>query len=224
MRHLLLATRNAHKTREFAAILGPEFTVSDLTLRADLPAVKETGSTLEENATLKAVAISRLVPGLVVADDSGLEVDALGGKPGVYSARYAGEHASDSDNIAKLLRELAASGTDGGAAAQFRSVLVLAQLGNVMGVFHGVVRGTITQKAAGTRGFGYDPIFKPDGSARTFAEIGDEVKNAISHRARAIAQLPSFLTESPPRGRVAAYEIGYGAGGGGGGATVPGAP
>ena len=106
MHQLLLATRNSHKTREFAEILGDEFEVHDLAEAVELPAVEETGRTFEANAILKAVETSKHFPGLVVADDSGLEVDALGGAPGIYSARYAGEHAADAANVAKLLGEL----------------------------------------------------------------------------------------------------------------------
>ena len=193
MRHLVLATRNAHKTGEFAALLGPDFTVTDLTQRSDLPEIEETGTTFEENAGLKALAISRLVSGLVAADDSGLEVEALGGAPGIYSARYAGPGASDADNVARLLGDLAASGVKHNAEAQFRCVLAVAREGRLLRLFHGVVRGVITSQPAGAAGFGYDPIFKPDGSDRTFAELGAAAKNAISHRARAVTQLRSFL-------------------------------
>jgi XTP/dITP diphosphohydrolase len=196
VRQLLLATRNAHKTRELAAMLGPEFSVTDLTARADMPQVEESGSTFEENAALKAVTISRLVPELVVADDSGLEVDALNGAPGVYSARYAGEHATDAENVTRLLAEIDAVGAPGEPAAQFRCVLALARGGRMLRAFDGVVRGVIARSPAGTHGFGYDPIFKPQGANRTFAELGEEAKNAISHRARAVAQLRRFLLES----------------------------
>src|SRR3989440_6573050 len=123
MRHLLLATRNPHKTREFWEILGPEFAVRDLSGERDAPAIEETGSTFAENAILKAVAISRRFPGLVVADDSGLEVDALGGAPGVYSARYAGANATDADNITWLFSELRAVPQDRPRTARFRCVL-----------------------------------------------------------------------------------------------------
>ncbi len=174
-------------------MLGPEFRVTDLTGRTDLPEVEETGSTFEENATLKAVAISRLVAGLVVADDSGLEVEVLGGAPGVRSARYAGERASDADNVAKLLRELDSAKVEGVAAAQFRCVVAVAQNGKLLRTFDGVARGSITRSPAGACGFGYDPVFTPEGEERTFAELGDEVKNAVSHRARAVAQLRRFL-------------------------------
>ena len=204
VRHLLLATRNAHKTREFAEMLGGQFSVVDLTDRRDLPEVEETGSTFAENAALKAVTISRCVPDIVVADDSGLQVDVLGGAPGVYSARYAGEAASDADNVSKLLGELAVAGIAGEPAAQFSCVLAVAKDGNMLRTFEGIVRGVITRTRAGAAGFGYDPIFKPEGSKRTFAELNAAAKNAISHRARAVAQLRDYLARisgrQPSRG------------------------
>jgi XTP/dITP diphosphohydrolase len=191
--HLLLATRNAHKTREFAQMLGAEFTVADVAGRTDVPEVEESGRTFEENAVLKAVTISRLLPDLVVADDSGLEVAALDGAPGVYSARYAGERATDAENVAKLLVELANASTADEPAAQFRCVLAVAREGTVLQIFNGAVHGVITRTPAGTQGFGYDPVFKPGGSALTVAEMGDAAKNALSHRARAVEQLRAFL-------------------------------
>ena len=196
MHRLLLATRNGHKTREFAQMLDGICVVTDLTERTDLPEVEESGRTFEENATLKAVTISRLVEGLVVADDSGLEVEALGGAPGVYSARYAGEHASDSDNVAKLLADLASAGVDDDPTAQFRCVLAVASGGALLDLFSGAVRGVIARAPIGSQGFGYDPVFRPIGSSRTFAEMRDEAKNAISHRAAAIRQLRAYLETS----------------------------
>ncbi len=202
MHQLLLATRNAHKTREFAQMLGGMCEVTDLSGRTDLPEVEESGRTFEENATLKAVTISRLVEGLVVADDSGLEVEALGGAPGVYSARYAGEHASDSDNVGKLLAEIARAGVDDEPVAQFRCALAVARTGALLYVFCGAVRGVITRTPAGSQGFGYDPVFRPHGSSVTFAQMGDDEKNRISHRGRAAQQarvrLESWL-EAPDR-------------------------
>jgi XTP/dITP diphosphohydrolase len=190
MTSLLLATRNPHKTRELAALLGPEFLVGDLTALPQIPAIEETGKTFAENATLKALTVSRITTGLVVADDSGLEVDSLGGAPGVYSARYAGDGASDEANVVKLLRALHESEE---RAAQFRCVLVLARDGDVITLFDGIVRGEIAPSRAGTDGFGYDPIFVPDGFSQTFATLGESVKNQISHRARAAAQLRDYL-------------------------------
>ena len=187
---LLLATRNTHKTREFAQLLGNAFQVSDLSSRSDLPIVEETGSTFAENATLKAVAISKCVSGFVVADDSGLEVDALNGAPGIFSARYAGQKATDAENVAKLLRELSGRTP---ARARFRCVIALAREGELIRSFDGVVDGHIVDRARGTHGFGYDPVFVPDGFMETFAELGRKVKNDVSHRARAVGQLREFL-------------------------------
>jgi XTP/dITP diphosphohydrolase len=195
--HLLIATRNSQKTREFAEILGAGFVLSDLTNRTDLPAVEETGFTFEANAILKAVETSKHFQGLVVADDSGLEVDALKGAPGIYSARYAGENASETENVTKLLREL--SGCDPAAApsARFRCVLALAQQGRVWGTFEGVIEGTIVRVPRGSAGFGYDPIFQANGFDVTFGELSSAEKNRISHRAQAIRSLRAALLTRP---------------------------
>jgi len=194
MIHLTIATRNPHKAREFAAILGPRFAVSDLTYAANVPEVEETGTTFEENAILKAVAASRAVPGLVVADDSGLEVSALGGAPGVYSARYAGEHVGDLENVIKLLKELeAAPAVPDKRKAQFCCAIALARDGKTLTVFHGALKGIITAAPRGVHGFGYDPIFAPRGYDLTFAELDPTVKNRISHRALVIARLREHL-------------------------------
>ncbi|HXM32031.1 MAG TPA: RdgB/HAM1 family non-canonical purine NTP pyrophosphatase [Chthoniobacterales bacterium] len=192
MRQLLLATRNAHKTREFAQILGAEFDMRDLSSEPETAPVEETGVTFAENAILKAVAISKQFPALVVADDSGLEVDALAGAPGIYSARYAGARASDAENVAKLLVELARCDASSWAA-RFRCVLALARDGKVLGTFEGAVEGTIVRTPRGTGGFGYDPVFRPTGSTQTFAELSSAEKNRISHRARAIQSLRAAL-------------------------------
>ena len=150
----------------------------------------ETGTTFLENATLKAVEISQQVPGLVLSDDSGLEVDALGGDPGVYSSRYSGEDGNDAANNAKLLREL-----DGVEArtARFRCVIVLAENGAVLAYFDGAVEGRMIHELQGQGGFGYDPLFVPDGYEDTFAELGEEIKNGLSHRARAMDKVVAWL-------------------------------
>lgn len=192
MHQFLLATRNPHKTREFTKILGDAFEVRDLVDTPELPAVEETGSTFEANAILKAVETSRHVQGPVVADDSGLEVDALGGEPGVYSARYAGQGATDKDNVAKLLAELSCH-PPGPYSARFRCVLALAHEGALLGTFHGVVEGTIVDAPRGKDGFGYDPVFQPCGFDQTFGELSAAHKNRISHRAQAIQALLSTL-------------------------------
>jgi XTP/dITP diphosphohydrolase len=193
MRHLLLATRNVHKTREFSEILGSEFDVRDLSVEPDAPAIEETGATFAENAILKAVGISQRFPGLVVGDDSGLEVDALEGAPGVYSARYAGRDVKDSDNVARLLSELRKLSIERPYFARFRCVLALARDGELIECFEGVVEGAIVELPRGTGGFGYDPVFQPAGLAQTFGEIVPEKKNRISHRANAIRLLRAAL-------------------------------
>lgn len=191
MRQLLLATRNPHKTREFVEILGEGFEVRDLSeARGFIPA-EETGLTFEENAVLKAMDASKHFAELVVADDSGLEVDALDGRPGVFSARYAGEYATDAENVAKLLQEL--STRKAPWPARFRCCVVLARAGQLLGTFEGVVEGIIESAPRGSTGFGYDPVFKPDGFDQTFAQISPAEKNCISHRARAISALREAL-------------------------------
>jgi XTP/dITP diphosphohydrolase len=187
---LVVATRNRHKTREIQHILGPEFRVRDLGAHPEVPEIRESGTSFEQNAKLKALAASRQLPALVIGDDSGLEVDALGGAPGVYSARYAGANATDTDKIDKLLRELArVRATEDGRRARFRCVVALARNGNLLGTFEGVVEGSISGEARGDSGFGYDPIFIPEGFEQTFGELPAKVKNTISHRAKAIRAL-----------------------------------
>jgi XTP/dITP diphosphohydrolase len=201
MLRLLLATRNAHKTREFAQLLGDDFEVTDLSGIANAPRVEETGHTFEENAILKVVGASRCdartaqraVPTYVVADDSGLEVDVLDGAPGIYSARYAGENATDEQNIDRLLRELAARNASGDErSARFRCVIALARQGKLLNTFEGTAEGAIVDQPRGKRGFGYDPIFMPKGFDKTFGELPAEIKNRISHRAKAIAAIRNF--------------------------------
>jgi XTP/dITP diphosphohydrolase len=192
---LLFATRNQHKTREFRELLGHDFEVIDLSLFPEIAIPEETGQTFEENATLKAIAASQ--DRLVVADDSGLEVEALGGAPGIYSARYAGNNASDAENVDKLLRELRTRNVaDEKRSARFRCVIVLARNGKLLGTFEGVVEGNVVDPSRGTGGFGYDPVFQPIGFAQTFAEMPPELKNKISHRAKAIAALREALRDS----------------------------
>ncbi len=198
MIELLLATRNAHKTEEIQRILGPQFNVNDLAAHPDIPHIAETGRTFQENAILKALAVSRKLPGLVIADDSGLEVDALRGAPGIHSARYAGPNATDKEKIDKLLNELSRVGaTKNARCARFRCVLALARKGEVLGVFEGLVEGQIADRPRGSHGFGYDPIFVPNGSQRTFGELEPAEKNQLSHRARALEKLHGFLILRP---------------------------
>lgn len=195
---LIIATRNKHKAEEIAAILPPHFTVRTLADYPALPEVEETGTTFAENARLKACAISAALPGWVLADDSGLCVDALNGAPGVHSARFAGEHGNDAANNAKLLAELAA--LPAGAApftARFMCAMCLAEAGQIKAEFIGKVEGCITSTPAGEHGFGYDPLFIPDGHSCTMAELPAESKNAISHRANALHLLLQYLCQQP---------------------------
>jgi XTP/dITP diphosphohydrolase len=190
MLRLLLATRNAHKTREFAEILGNEFEVCDFSSVSGAPEVEETGATFEENAVLKALAPSQDRHLLVVADDSGLEVDALDGAPGIYSARYSSQDATDEQNVDKLLNELARRNVaPSKRTARFRCVIALARAGKLLNTFEGIAEGVIVDRPRGENGFGYDPIFVPNGFDRTFAELPTETKNEISHRAQAARKL-----------------------------------
>jgi XTP/dITP diphosphohydrolase len=199
MQKLLLATRNTNKTREFRDLLGKDFEVCDLSSFAKTTSPEETGSTFEENAVLKAVAASQDRPELVVADDSGLEVDALRGAPGIYSARYAGENATDKQNIDKLLGELARRNLEGNErSARFRCVIALAHDGKLLRTFEGVVEGTIVGRPRGSYGFGYDPVFVPNGLDKTFGELPAQLKNQISHRAQAIRALRAGLGTLEP--------------------------
>lgn len=196
MHQFLLATRNTHKTREFAEILGDAFDVRDLTETPELPVVEETGFTFEANAILKAVETSKHVSGMVVADDSGLEVDALQGAPGIYSARYAGADATDAENVAKLLAELSRH-PPGPHFARFRCALALAREGTLLETFHGGIEGTIVHAPRGRGGFGYDPVFQPLGFGQTFGELSAAEKNRMSHRAQAIQSLSGALLARP---------------------------
>lgn len=191
---LLVATRNAHKTEEIQRILGPQFNVTDLAAHPEIPHIAESGTTFQENAILKAVAVSKRMPGFVIADDSGLEVEALGGAPGIHSARYAGMNATDQEKTDKLLEELTRVGaTKNARRARFRCVLALAYKGNVLGAFEGIIKGQIADRPRGSHGFGYDPIFMPEGFQQTFGELAPAEKNQLSHRARALEKLRTFL-------------------------------
>jgi len=185
---LLVSTRNAHKVAEIREILGSTFEVLDLSTISGVGEVEETGLTFEENATLKALAVSGHFDGWVIADDSGLEVDALDGAPGVWSARFSGPGATDASNRALLLEKL--EGVRGKErSARFRCVIVLARAGRKFAAFSGSVEGVVINQEKGAGGFGYDPLFVPEGHCETFAQLGADVKNALSHRARALAGL-----------------------------------
>lgn len=194
---LLIATRNAHKAREFARILPPQFELKTL---ADLPGApdpEETGTTFAANAAIKAESISAVFPGLVVSDDSGICVDALGGMPGVYSARYAGTHGDDEANNRKMLAELTARPeSDKPFTARYVCAISVAKEGKELASFIGTVEGQITLNPRGTGGFGYDPLFIPEGYDCTMAEISAEEKNAISHRGEALRKFEAWLSQA----------------------------
>jgi XTP/dITP diphosphohydrolase len=199
MQQLIVATRNRNKTREIQQILGPKFELRDLTAYPEISEIVESGKSFEENAKLKAIAVSKELSGLVIADDSGLEVAALDGAPGIYSARYAGDKATDKENINRLLGELGRIGAQRNQRrARFRCVLALARNGQMLGTFEGIADGAIVDQPRGSRGFGYDPIFVPNGFGHTFAELPVELKNRISHRAQAIRALAAKLAALKP--------------------------
>ena len=185
-RRLVFATNNAHKLEEVRAILGNSIDIlslNDIGCHVDIP---ETADTFEGNASIKAEFIYGKYGIDCFADDSGLEVDALGGAPGVMSARYASVDGHDSDaNMVKLLKALAGVSD---RSAQFRTVICLIE-GGKHSFFEGIVRGKIIEERRGSGGFGYDPVFVPEGYEQTFAELGNEIKNSISHRARATRKL-----------------------------------
>ncbi|MEO5716437.1 MAG: RdgB/HAM1 family non-canonical purine NTP pyrophosphatase [Luteolibacter sp.] len=187
---LILATRNSHKTAEIRAMVGDRFEVLDATAFPDFPEIEETGTTFLENARLKAEGISRHVDGWVLSDDSGLEVDGLGGAPGVWSSSFGGEEGNHGKNNARLLADMARKSD---RSARFRCTMVLAKGGVERANFSGTVEGRIIDALRGAGGFGYDPMFIPAGYEETFAELGDAVKNTLSHRSRALAQVVEFL-------------------------------
>lgn len=193
---IVFATNNKHKLSEIRNILGSDFEVvslQEIGCDTDIP---ETGNTLEENAMQKARYIYDNYNLSVFADDTGLEVDALGGEPGIYSARYAGGEGHDSEaNMTKLLDKL---GKNDNRKARFRTAIALILKeddgsGVTEKLFEGIVNGEIIRERRGGEGFGYDPIFQPEGYDRTFAELGTDIKNKISHRARAVARLVEYL-------------------------------
>lgn len=196
MTRLVLATRNAHKTAEIAAMLADTFEVVDLRAVPGAPEVEETGATFAENAALKADAVSRFTGGWALADDSGLETDALRGEPGVHSARFAGENATDAENNALLLQKLAVI-PGAPRTARFRCALALSRRGEMVATFDGTVEGVIVEELRGPGGFGYDPMFVPDGYAETFGQLPAATKNAISHRSRALAKFRAWLAQNP---------------------------
>lgn len=195
---LVLASANPDKAAEIRSILGPVPGVALVPRPASVPDVEETGATLEDNARLKAVALVEATGLPAVSDDTGLEVDALGGAPGVYSARFSGEHAAYAENVAKLLSELDRVGAHdpGDRTATFRSVAFIAYPDGGELWAEGRVTGVIAPGPAGDAGFGYDPVFVPDGfDGRTFAQMTPEEKHGISHRGRAFRALAELLAK-----------------------------
>lgn len=198
MKRIVFASNNQHKLQEIREILSPEFEIvslKEIGCHEDIP---ETGNTLEENALQKARYVSERYHISCFADDTGLEVEALEGAPGVHSARYAEGTDHDSGaNMTKLLREL--EGKEN-RQARFRTVIALIELGedeteNVH-LFEGIVEGHISTERQGTEGFGYDPIFVPEGYEKSFAALGETIKNHISHRARAVKKLAEYLKQA----------------------------
>jgi XTP/dITP diphosphohydrolase len=193
---LVLATRNSGKAREFRNLLAPlksqVLTLTDISLEAEF---EESGDSFAENARLKAMGYSRFTPFPVLADDSGLEVEALGGRPGINSARYAGPGASDADRVRKLLEELKRSARARGA--RFVCALALALEGSLLLESQGTCLGLITLEARGTNGFGYDPVFLFPELDKTFAELSTSEKNLHSHRSRAVSSLLRQLQNLP---------------------------
>lgn len=198
MQSLIVATGNAHKVEEFDLLLkGCGFDVCSAKVCGGMPDVVEDGDSFAANARIKALALRAMAPpeAWIVSDDSGLEVDALGGQPGIYSARYAGEGASDLDNLEKLLGELA-NQPEAMRSARFRCVLCLIDPKGNEHFFEGACEGAIAKEAVGSEGFGYDPVFVPAGYTESFAELGEATKSKLSHRALAVEQLRRFRLES----------------------------
>ncbi len=192
MNKLILATHNEHKAEEFKQIL-PQFRLQTLADLNDVQEITETASDLEGNSLLKADTIFRHYGHIVISDDSGLEVQALNGAPGVYSARYAGEQKDDQKNTEKLLHELKGITNRN---ARFRTVITLMGSNDTF-QFEGIVEGTIVHEPKGDKGFGYDSVFIPNGYQKTFAELSSNEKNKISHRANAIEKLVAFIEKNP---------------------------
>jgi XTP/dITP diphosphohydrolase len=199
---LVVASANPDKVKEIMAVLSEALDVELVPRPADVPEVVEDGATLVDNARLKARALMRATGTAAVADDTGLEVDALGGAPGVYAARYAGEDATYADNVDKLLRDLGSLGNGGGdRRARFKSIAFAVFPDGSEVWAEGVMEGTIAAAPRGDNGFGYDPVFEPDGGdGRTFAEMSAAEKDAMSHRGRAFRSLARTLAASAPTG------------------------
>jgi XTP/dITP diphosphohydrolase len=195
-----VASANRDKVKEIVSVLSEALDVELVPRPGDVPEVVEDGATLVDNARLKAQALMQATGTAAVADDTGLEVDALGGAPGVYAARYAGEDATYADNVHKLLRELGALADGGGERrARFKSIAFVAFPDGSEVWAEGVMEGTIATASRGDNGFGYDPVFEPDtGGGRTFAQMTAAEKDAMSHRGRAFRALARKLVEGTP--------------------------
>lgn len=192
MKNLVFSTNNQHKLEEVSAVLGNGYNIlslKDIGLDVDIP---EDGVTLEENALIKARYIWQTKNCDCFSDDTGLEVEILGNAPGIHSARYAGEQKKSEDNVAKLLHELEGKTN---RKARFRTVIAAIIDGKEY-LFEGIVNGKIINSPKGDSGFGYDPVFVPNGYDQTFAELGNDIKNQISHRAKAVNKFASFLKEN----------------------------
>ncbi|MPQ26241.1 XTP/dITP diphosphatase [Bacillus paralicheniformis] len=196
MKEVIIATKNEGKVREFKAMLEPRgYEVKSLLDIGYTPEIEETGQTFEENAVIKAETISKETGKIVIADDSGLSVDYLGGSPGVYSARYAGEEKNDLANLKKLLKELEGVEKED-RSARFRCALALCIPGQETKTVEGSVEGYITEEPRGTNGFGYDPVFLVKDKDQTMAELSSGEKNKISHRAEALKKLSALLDQA----------------------------
>ena len=191
MTELIFATKNINKSSELKEILHvTNYKVLDLNDLGFNVEIDESGSTIHDNAKIKAFYLYEMTQKPSLSEDTGLEVDELEGEPGVYSARYAGLQRSDADNVNKLLEKMKQVSD---RSAQFRTVIALATSENVF-YFEGIVRGKIAESPMGHGGFGYDPVFIPEGYDKTFGELSKEIKNKISHRAKAVEKLIEFLT------------------------------
>lgn len=195
MKQIIIATKNAGKVKDFQKLLEPfHCEVKSLLDFPEIADVEETGTTFEENATLKAETICDIVQQPVIADDSGLEIDALNGEPGVYSARYAGEQKNDADNLNKVLHNLKET-KEIDRTARFVCVIAIAEPNKETVIKRGECEGAIVFEPKGEHGFGYDPIFRPRGLDLTMAELTLEEKNKISHRKNALDQLVNWVKE-----------------------------
>lgn len=192
---IIIATRNRKKVEEISRMFsGRGLRFETLSAFPDCPEVVEDGRTFRANAVKKAVSVARCTGCPAIADDSGLEVEALGGRPGIFSARYAGEKANDRENVTKLLRDLRPFRLESERRARFVCCIAIALPDGSCRTFTGYATGTIGKRQKGHNGFGYDPVFFPSGHARTFAEMGSAEKDGLSHRGKALNKLYHYLS------------------------------